>query len=155
MRKIIISLILAITLISFISTCFAFEVGQIEVYSKGECPRLLTYKGTPIRTTYVAFMTHNGFENPAYCLDVTLPGAEAGSYFVNGNSSLQNVDVWRAIINGFPYKSIAELGAANEMEAFTATKQAVYTMLQGRNIEDYGPIDSDAGRRTYEIYKNI
>lgn len=155
MRKIIISLILIITLISFISTSFAFGVGEIKVYSKGECPRLLTYKGTPIRTTFIAFTTSNGYENPAYCLDVTLPGAEEGEYLVSGNETIQNVEVWRAIINGYPYKSLSELGAANEQEAFAATKQAVYTMLQGRNIEDYGPVDSDAGRRTYEIYKNI
>ncbi len=155
MRKILISLVLIITLISFISTSFAFSVGEIKVYSKGECPKLLTYKGTPIKTTLVKFTTSNGYENPAYCLDVTLPGAEEGEYIVNGEEVLQNVNVWRAIINGYPYKSIEELGAANEQEAFTATKQAVYTMLHGRNIEDYGPVNSEEGRRTYEIYKNI
>lgn len=122
--------------------------------SLGECERLMTYKGTPIRTTYIVY-EKDGMRFPAYCLDITLPGAEKGSYVVRGGSKIQNVDVWRAIINGFPYKSVAELGAANEQEAFTATKQAVYTMLEGRDTSLYGAVDSDAGRRTYQIYLNI
>lgn len=122
--------------------------------SLGECERLMTYKGTPIRTTYIVY-EKDGMHYPAYCLDVTLPGAEKGSYVVRGGSKIQNVDVWRAIINGFPYKSVAELGAANEQEAFTATKQAVYTMLEGRDTNLYGAVDSDSGRRTYQIYLNI
>lgn len=122
--------------------------------SLGECERLITYKGTPIRTTYIVY-EKDGMRFPAYCLDITLPGAEKGSYVVRGGSKIQNVDVWRAIINGFPYKSVAELGAANEQEAFTATKQAVYTMLEGRDTSLYGAVDSDAGRRTYQIYLNI
>lgn len=122
--------------------------------SLGECERLMTYKGTPIRTTYVVY-EKDGMHYPAYCLDISLPGAEKGSYIVRGGSKIQNVDVWRAIINGFPYKSVAELGAANEQEAFTATKQAVYTMLEGRDTNLYGAVDSDAGRRTHQIYLNI
>lgn len=122
--------------------------------SLGECERLMTYKGTPIRTTYIVY-EKDGMRFPAYCLDITLPGAEKGSYVVRGGSKIQNVDVWRAIINGFPYKSVAELGAANEQEAFTATKQAVYTMLEGRDTSLYGAVDSDAGRRTHQIYLNI
>lgn len=122
--------------------------------SLGECERLMTYKGTPIRTTYVVY-EKDGMRFPAYCLDITLPGAEKGSYIVRGESKIQNVDVWKAIINGFPYKSVAELGAANEQEAFTATKQAVYTMLEGRDTNLYGAVNSDSGRRTYQIYLNI
>lgn len=155
MKKIIIiSIVIILTLISFISTCFAFDIGNQELYSKGECPKLLTYKGVPVKTTYIVY-NFNGIENPAYCLNVDLPGAEKGSYSVSGTEKLQNSDVWRAIINGFPYKSVSELGAANEQEAFVATKQAVYTMLHGRSTEEYGAVNTEEGRRTYEIYKNI
>lgn len=154
LKKIIISLVIIISIISSISSCLAFDIGEKELNNRGECPRLLTYKGVPIKVTYITY-NHNGFENPAYCLDVNLDGAEKGTYTVMGSTKLQDVEVWRAIINGFPYKSLTDLGAANEMEAFTATKQAVYTMILGRSIDEYGPVNSDEGRRTYEIYKNI
>ena len=131
------------------------EVGQRNVFPKAECEKLLTYKGTPIRTTYVAYIK-DGVEYPAYCLDVTLDGVgERGEYVVNGADKLRDINVWRAIINGYPYKTLEELGAANGQEAFTATKQAVYTIVHNRDISDYGAVDSDSGRRTYQIYCNI
>lgn len=153
-NKVKISIILMIIIISMLGQSFAFDIGAKELKSLGECEKLLTYNGTPIRTTYIVYES-DGKNCPAYCLDVTLPGAEHGSYIVNGGEKLQDVKVWRAIINGFPYKSIQELGAANEQEAFTATKQAVYTMLYDRDVSSYGPVNSDAGRRTYQIYVNI
>lgn len=154
MRRIISIMMLFIVIISTFYINYAFEIADREVYSKGECERLLTYNGMKVITTYVVY-NKDGIEYPAYCLDVTKPGAEEGSYIVHAGSKVQDQNVWRAIINGYPYKSLEELGAANEGEAYTATKHAVYTVLYNRNVEDYGAIDSDAGRRTYEIYKNI
>lgn len=154
LRKIILNIVLTIILMSMVIPCFAFEISDNEMYSKGECERLLTYNGMKVITTYIVY-NKNGVEYPAYCLDVTKPGAEGGNYIVHAGNKVQDINVWRAIINGYPYKSLAELGAANEGEAFTATKHAVYTLLYNRNIDDYGPIDSDAGRRTYQIYRNI
>ena len=156
MRRIIASTLLLIVLIStfYINYANAFEIKDREVYSKGECERLLTYRGIKVITSYVVY-NDNGVEYPAYCLDVTKPGAETGNYILHGGSKVTDVNVWRAVINGYPYKSVAELGAANEGEAYTATKHAIYSILYNRDISEYGPIDSDAGRRTYEIYKNI
>ena len=156
MRRIIASTLLLIVLIStfYINYANAFEIKDREVYSKGECERLLTYKGIKVITSYVVY-NDNGVEYPAYCLDVTKPGAETENYILHGGSKVTDVNVWRAVTNGYPYKSVAELGAANENEAYTATKHAIYSILYNRDISEYGPIDSDAGRRTYEIYKNI
>ena len=156
MRRIIASTLLLIVLIStfYINYANAFEIKDREVYSKGECERLLTYKGIKVITSYVVY-NDNGVEYPAYCLDVTKPGAETENYILHGGSKVTDVNVWRAVTNGYPYKSVAELGAANEGEAYTATKHAIYSILYNRDISEYGPIDSDEGRRTYEIYKNI
>lgn len=155
MKKIIISLMIIMSILGVgMPSLAVLEVGQMNVFPKADCEKLLTYNGVPIRTTYVAY-NKNGVEYPAYCLDVTLPGAEQGEYVVNASDKIRNVDVWKAIINGYPYKSIEELGAANGQEAFTATKQAVYTMIHNRSTSEYGPVDSDAGRRTYQIYCNI
>ena len=156
MKKTIIIFLVVFILIGACEECFAIlEVGQRNVFPKADCERLLTYNGTPIRTTYVAYIK-DGVEYPAYCLDANVDGAgERGEYVVNGVDKLKDINVWRAIINGYPYKSIEELGAANGQEAFTATKQAVYTMIYNRDISSYGAVNSDAGRRTYQIYCNI
>jgi len=42
---------------------------------------------------------------------------------------LDDVRVWRTIINAYPYKSPEQLGVDNEYDAFVATKQAVYSIL--------------------------
>lgn len=155
MKKIL-SIFLIIMLVSAYTKSFAvLEVGQRNVFPKADCERLLTYNGTPIRTTYVAYIK-DGNEYPAYCLDATVDGAgERGEYVVNGADKLRDINVWRAIINGYPYKSLEELGANNGQEAYTATKQAVYTMIYNRDISSYGAVDSEAGRRTYQIFCNI
>lgn len=67
---------------------------------------------------------------------------------------VQDVGLWRRIINGYPYKSIGELGVANKEEAFTATKQAVYCYVHGNNPDSYGAI-GEAGARTLQAMKNI
>ena len=153
-KKIVMCILLTLVLITNINQVFAFDIGAQRLASKGVCETLLTFHGTPVKTSFVIYEQH-GVQNPAYCLDRTLPGAEQGAYDVIGESKLQDVNVWRAIINGYPYKSLEELGAANDGEAFTATKQAVYTMLYNRDVSEYGPVDSEAGRRTYQIYVNI
>ena len=153
-KRLIVTILLVVALIGNLNQVFAFDIGQKQLLCKGVCETLLTFHGIPIKTSFILY-EENGIQYPAYCLDRNLPGAEQGSYIVNGASKLQDVNVWRAIINGYPYKSLAELGAANDGEAFTATKQAVYTMLYNRDISEYGPVDSDAGRRTYQIYVNI
>ena len=152
--KILMIMILFLTLMSTFYTSFAFEIGEKNLVSLGECERYLTYNGNPVKTTYIA-LEKDGRYYPAYCLDVTKPGIETMSYTVNGGSKIQDVNVWRAVINGFPYKSVSELGAANEQEAFTATKHAVYTMLYNRDTSTYGAVDSNSGRRVYQIYLNI
>ena len=46
-----------------------------------------------------------------------------------------------------PYKTVEELGVANQKEAYLATKQAVYCYLDNRNVEEYSGI-GEAGTRT-------
>lgn len=62
--------------------------------------------------------------------------------------------MWRVIINGYPYKSIQELGVANKEEAFTATKQAVYCYVHKNNLNDYEAI-GEAGQRTLNALHKI
>ena len=47
------------------------------------------------------------------------------SYSVSIQDAISDVKLWRIIINGYPYKTIEELGCNSKEEAFTATKQAI------------------------------
>ncbi len=154
MKKIITILLMIITMINVALPCFAFDFNQVNLYKKGDCPSLLKYFGNPLTISYVVYK-HDGKEYPAYCLNSNLAGAESGSYSVETLSKLDDNLTWKVIINGYPYKTPQELGVANEYEAFAATKQAVYWAWEGRPESEYSPVDSDAGRRTYNAFINI
>ena len=76
------------------------------------------------------------------------------NYSVTTNSRIEDLGLWRTIINGYPYKSLEELGVLSEEEAFTATKQAVYCYLYGNSVDDYEAIE-EAGQRTLNALRNI
>lgn len=60
---------------------------------------------------------------------------DAESYNVDISTLLDNVQVWRTITAGFPYRSAVQLGCTTNEDAFVATKQAVYCILYGYNPE--------------------
>ena len=71
-----------------------------------------------------------------------------------------NQMVWRVLLNGFPYKTPAEMGVPDERSAFAVTKQAVYAVLDGRDTSRYSGVDeignqmADAIRRLVDIGRN-
>lgn len=71
-----------------------------------------------------------------------------------------NQMVWRVLLNGFPYKTPAEMGVPDERSAFAVTKQAVYAVLDGRDTSRYSGVDAignqmaDAVRRLVDIGRN-
>lgn len=157
MKKIIISTIILITLISAFSNCFAFEVGRKDLVSLGLCEVYLEQEGHPKYTHYVVYRK-DGKEYPAYCMDPELNGIGSGgvgNYAVDVSNKFKDEKIWRAIINGYPYKSVSELGVANEQEAFSATKFAIYTIYYNEDLNFYNPVDTDAGRRTYNALVKI
>lgn len=149
----VISILFIIDLLIVINSVRAESLNSANIYSIGDCGNLLTYKGVIVKVSYVQY-TKDNVNYPAYCLDKTKPGAETSPYDVSINSAIKNVGLWRRIINGYPYKTIKELGVENKEEAFTATKQAIYCYIHGNNPEDYGAIGS-AGQRTLNAMKNI
>ncbi len=157
MKKIIISSIILITLISAFSNCFAFEVGRKDLVSLGACEVYLKHEDSLKHTDYVVYKK-DGKEYPAYCIDPELNGIGTGgigNYAVDVTSKFKDVKLWRAIINGYPYKTIEELGVANREEAFSATKFAIYTIYYDMDPSYYSPVDTDAGRRTYQALLKI
>ena len=143
-----------LNLLNFTNSVIATNIDEANVYAVGNCGSLLTYKGTTVITTYIEY-ENNGKKYPAYCLDKTKPGAEEGSYTVSVEKAIQDVILWKIVTNGYPYKTIQELGVANEKEAFTATKHAIYSYIHGNQLSDYGAI-GEAGQRTLNaMYKII
>ncbi len=126
---------------------------SLYIHATGDCGELLTYKGIVVKANYVGY-TKDGVSYPAYCMDKTKVGADDKGYNVSVKDSIKDVALWRIIINGYPYKSTKELGAANKEEAFVATKQAIYCYIHGNNISDYAPIGT-AGQRTLKAMKKI
>lgn len=131
----------AISNISIAST----EISEAKLQDKGVIPMHLQFWSSKLNTwayitsSYVTY-TENGKEYFAYCLNHELPGVgqeegEYDSYSVDVSSVIDNVKVWRTIINGYPYKTPSELGLDNKYDAFLATKQAVYCILYNYDPE--------------------
>lgn len=137
-----------------VSTKAVETVDTAYIYANKKTNGLLMWKGLRIHT-HMAVYKKDGKEYPAYCMDRELPGVEIGkSQTVDINRLVNNVMVWRAIINGYPYKSISELGCNTEEEAYLATKQAVYCMLTNRDVNEYSAIGEE-GERTLNALKTI
>ena len=150
-KKIFAMLILILTLFgTIIPSIYATEISSAYLQNRGEVERHLQYWNETtnawhyIVTTYVTYNV-DGREYPAYCLNKEYNGVgEHVEYSVDVDSDVNDVlgdiRVWRTIINGFPYKSAGELGLENDLEAFQATKQAVYCI-----IYDFDPISRYRG----------
>lgn len=145
MKKIV-SVILIILMITGIVTIptkvkASFSIDSASLYSKGSYSDYLHFGNIGIVFNYVVY-SKDGIEYPAYCLNKDLDGVTgSSSYSVTTQELLSNVKVWRAIINGYPYKTATELGCNTNEEAFIATKQAVYCMIYNREPSEYMAYD--------------
>lgn len=155
----IISLILVIAIsniVLLINTVQAVEEGgQITIYTKGYFDRIIKKDGIIIKTAHAVYQ-ENGTEHPVYCLDRELHGVGdyIATYDVTNQGKLTDLGLWRVIINGYPYKTPEQLGAANEQEAYTATKQAIYCYIYNTRIEQYSAI-GDEGVRVINAINTI
>ena len=154
-KKIFISVFLIIFIIGLIpiKANAQIPIDTAHIYSKGITDWLLIWNGIKIHT-HIAVYSNNGKEYPAYCLNRELAGVELGTQDVDVRDLIDNVEVWKAVINGYPYKSISELGCETVEEAYLATKQAVYCMILNRDLSEYSA-DSEAGQRVLNALTKI
>lgn len=158
--KVIRSISIFMLIIIVVNTLFSNNIvkaeykKELDLYSK-ENIYCFKYKNYLYRSEYVVY-NNDGKEYPAYCLNRELEGVsiERGGYQIEKNELIENNLIWRAIINGFPYKTFQELGCDNEIEAYTATKMAVYDMMYNYNLEDFVPTN-ESGKRVVEAIKKI
>ncbi len=153
LKSIVAILIYIIASLSFINSVYAKHIEKAEVKSVGDCGQLLKYKGVIVKVNYVEYF-NDGIAYPAYCMDKNKKGVEDIPYTVDVTNMITDIGLWRTMINGYPYKTIQELGVSNKEEAFTATKQSIYCYIHGNNINDYEPI-GEAGIRTLNCMKKI
>lgn len=145
---------LILNILTIFNSVQAVDINSANIISGGDCGSLLTYRGIVVKTYYAQY-TQNGVNYPAYCLDKTKQGVNNEiSYSVSVQNAISDVKLWRIIINGYPYKTIEQLGCSSKEEAFTATKQAIYCYIHGNNPNDYSPI-GEAGNRTLNALNRI
>ena len=159
MKKIISIILILLMIIGIISipkkAIANFEISKADLYSKGYYEGYLRWGGMGLVFNYVVY-EKDGKEYPAYCLNKDLDGVTGSSnYSVTTNELLTNVNVWRAIINGYPYKTPAQLGCNTNEEAFFATKQAVYCMLYDRDPNTYSATDEVSTRVLNALIKIV
>lgn len=145
---------LILNFLTILNCTYASNIDNAQVYAIGDCGELLKYKGIIVKANYVQYDDNNGNHYPAYCLDKTKSGAQGSGYQVSIQETMQDVQLWKIIINGYPYKTIEQLGCSNKEEAFTATKQAIYCYIHGNQIDDYTPLN-EGGIRTLNAMKKI
>lgn len=141
-RKIIYIMLLIIYLMNaFSGIVTATQISDAQILDLGDCGYHLQFWDTKQNAwsyiiTTLAGYNYQGQTHYAYCLNGDLHGVgEEDSYKVDVSSVLDNVQVWRTITAGFPYRSAAQLGCSTNEDAFVATKQAVYCILYGYNPE--------------------
>ena len=156
-KIILIMLVIIITNVALlINTVQAVEEGgQITIYTKGYFDRIIKKDEIIVKTAHAVYQ-ENGKEYPVYCLDRELHGVGdyIATYDVTNQGKLTDLGLWRVIINGYPYKTPEQLGALDEQEAYTATKQAIYCYIYNTRIEQYSAIN-DSGVRVINAINTI
>lgn len=122
-----------------------YIIDEANLYSKGklEC---FKYQETNIEVQFVVY-EKDGVEYPAYCLDRNLPGVtEDKKYTVSADKLVTDAKIWRAVTNGYPFKTAKQLGCNSDIEAFAATKMAVYDAMYNYNWDDFQGINAQGNR---------
>ena len=169
-KRILLIFILSVMLITNLTISVqALSNYKSEMILKGDLPLFLRSSeiNVPIKHVYHKY---NGVEYPAYCLNEFAEGITADNiYSVDVISEITQMELkdekisaiglWRVIVNGYPYKTIKELGCESEQEAYVATQSAIYCYLANRSLSEYAAVDNrgytDASIRTLEALKSI
>lgn len=132
------------------------EFGKYHVYSYNDSNRYIKYQERPQRIHEYYYINSSSKQLPAYCMNLGLNGAETveGGYDVDASKYLDDTIVNNIILNGYPYKTVEELGLANESEARYATQFALWIKLNNLDINQITPMESEYIRVVNAI-KNI
>lgn len=163
-KKIPIILLLSIIFISYVSNIVkaVYEIKEASIVKIGEAPYHLKYYNESKKMysysvcSIVGYYKENKFY-PAYCLNRDLHGVGyVNSYTVDIDNVIENNQVWRAVKNGYPYKTASEMGLESDYDAFAVTKFAVYCLLGQADINLYTADENDAeGQAMLRALRNL
>ena len=163
-KKIPIILLLSIIFISYVSNIVkaVYEIKEASIVKIGEAPYHLKYYNESKKMysysvcSIVGYYKENKFY-PAYCLNRDMQGVGyVDSYTVDIDNVIENNQVWRAVKNGYPYKTASEMGLESDYDAFAVTKFAVYCLLGQADINLYTADENDAeGQAMLRALRNL
>ena len=118
--------------------------GEVNIYTKSMNENLILYKGEKLLTIFNVYKNESKEYQASY----------------NNPKEMQLIDeeslIWKVVANGYPYKTVEELGCANYEEAYAATQIAIYCVYCGHLESDYTVIEgNDASTRVYNAFKKI
>lgn len=160
-QKILATILLIITILSnFQGIALAKLVGgNKNLTSVGACRRNIEFKfstgWSDVKCDYIAYKSGNK-NYPAYCITHGKDGVdEIGDYAVDITKVLSDDKIYRVIINGFPYKTAAELGLDNDYDAYMATKQAINCIMLNRNVREKYRGKDEAGNKIVDVMEKL
>ena len=151
LSKILVILLLSIIFISNAHQIVnaAFEISEAYIQKIGDADyHLKYYKEEKGMYTYCTCSIVGHYQDgkfyPAYCLNRDMHGVGAvENYSVDVDSLIDNNSVWRAVKNGYPYKSAGEMGLSSDFDAFAVTKFAIYCLIGQADINLYTADEGD------------
>ena len=161
--RILIIFMIIILCIGGVYKCNANEKKESYKLNLRDGEAILKYTNYELRNSYVYYeIEENGIkkEYPAYCLNKFLPGVEKykdKDYIVSPDRLVSDSTIWTVITNGYPYKSIEEMGCKSKEEAYTATLQSIYCILylqDENNFSNYSALN-ESGERVLSAMKKI
>lgn len=158
LKKILIISLLTIIVFSNLNLyAINLKSQKITIYQDEYIPSIFKEKGKTMgcATVYGKF---NGKTYPAYCINMERPGVGSIGIFKQDvllKEELKDSKAFKAVINGFPYKSAKELGVKNNAEAYIATKFAVWAMQNNLSSKHFTSDGSAKGDRVYKAYTSI
>ena len=151
MKKVISALIILVTMLTILlgfipkANAATYLISEADLYSKGELV-CFKYKDVIVGVEFVVY-EKDGVEYPAYCLNRNLPGiTEEEEYKVHVDKLVNDAKIWRVVTNGYPFKTAKQLGCNSDIEAFAATKMAVYDAMYNYNWDDFKGLDAQGNR---------
>lgn len=155
-KKISTILVLLITIASTIMPVISNAAEKkVTIYGSARYGNLLKRNGLDLVCIPLSYK-ENEQEHPVYCLNLQKDGAtETFSYDVNLDTEITDMELWRTIVNGYPYKTPEELGCKTKEEAYLATRHAIYCCIYQRDPASYTSHGTEASNRTLNAMKKI
>ena len=119
MKKVLIINILLVIIFNSFCNCFASDKeNTTKVKYEKTCETYLEYQGVS-KTARYAYYEENGKKEPAYCLNPECKGVNENmkEYSLNIDGKITNEKIWKVIVNGYPYKTLEELGVKYKEES--------------------------------------